>query len=41
VIGAEKFARLENGEQNIIYLSREIAEQLGVDEGDSLLLGGM
>ncbi len=41
VIGAGKFARLERGEQNIIYFSRGIAEQLKVKEGDKVKLGGI
>ncbi len=41
VIGEEKFARLENGETNIIYLSSAIAEQLKVAEHDVVKLGGI
>ncbi len=41
VIGEEKFARLENGEQNIIYFSSAIAEQLKVKEHDVVKIGGM
>lgn len=41
VIGAEKFARLENGENNIIYLSRATADELKVKEGDSVRIGGL
>ena len=40
-IGEKKFARLENGERNIIYLSQIIAEQLKVNEGDKIKVGGM
>ena len=40
-LGPEKFARLERGETNIIYLSRDIADQLKVNEGDTVRLGGM
>jgi cell division protein FtsX len=41
VIGAGKFARLENGEGNVIYLSTQMAEQLEVKEGDWLRIGGV
>lgn len=41
VIGVEKFARLENGETNIIYLSTESAKQLSVKEGDTVRIGGI
>jgi ABC-type antimicrobial peptide transport system permease subunit len=41
VIGTEKFGRLENGEQNIIYLSSAIADQLKVKEGDKVKIGGI
>ncbi len=41
VIGKKAFDRLENGEQNIIYFSRPIAEQLGVREGDTVQVGGL
>jgi hypothetical protein len=41
VIGADRFARLERGEQNVIYLSDATAQSLGVREGDSIRLGGI
>jgi hypothetical protein len=41
VIGPTKFARLENGEQNVIYLSNTAAHDLKVAEGDHLRLGGI
>jgi hypothetical protein len=41
VIGPDKFARLEKGERNIIYLSQIIAEQLKVNEGDKIKVGGI
>jgi hypothetical protein len=41
VIGPEKFARLERGERNIIYLSSAIADPLQVKEGDSVRVGGI
>jgi ABC-type antimicrobial peptide transport system permease subunit len=41
VIGAEKFARLENGEQKIVYLSSAIADQLKVKEGGKVRIGGI
>ena len=41
VIGEAKYARLENGEQNIIYMSDVIAGQLNVKEGQKVQLGGM
>jgi len=41
VIGAEKFARLEKGEQRIIYLSKQIADQLKVSERDTVNIGGI
>ena len=40
VIGPEKFARMEKGEQRIIYLSSAIADQLKVKEGQTVKLGG-
>jgi hypothetical protein len=40
-IGNEKFARLEHGERDIIYLSRTVAEQLKVHEGDKVRVGGL
>jgi ABC-type lipoprotein release transport system permease subunit len=41
VIGPEKFARLETGQQNIVYLSAPIARDLGVREGQHIRLGGI
>ena len=41
VIGKEKFARLENGEQKIIYLSQIIARELKVKESDVVKVGGV
>jgi hypothetical protein len=41
VIGANKFARLENGEMNIIYLANSVADSLRVHEGDTIKLGGI
>jgi hypothetical protein len=41
VIGPGKFARLEGGEQRIIYLSAPIAQELGVHEGQTIRLGGI
>jgi hypothetical protein len=41
VIGPRDFARLENGERDIIYFSRSIAERLAVQRGDFVKLGGM
>ncbi|CAN5614100.1 hypothetical protein BH10PLA1_BH10PLA1_02440 [soil metagenome] len=41
VIGAEKFARLESGERNIIYFSQTIADQLKVKEHDVVKVGGV
>src|SRR5207248_4721325 len=41
VIGPEKFARLERGEQHIVYLSRPIADTLQVREGDTVRAGGI
>ena len=41
VIGADKFARLERGEGDIIYLSRTTADELKVKEGDSVRIGGL
>ncbi len=40
-IGKEKFARLENGEEDIIYLSSDSAKQLGVKEGEKVRTGGI
>ncbi len=41
VIGPDKFQRLENGEQRIIYLSDPIAAELKVHEGDTVRMGGL
>jgi hypothetical protein len=41
VIGAAKFARLENGETKIIFLPDSIATQLVVHEGDRVRMGGI
>jgi hypothetical protein len=41
VIGPAKFARMENGETNIVYLPDPIASQLGVREGDRVRMGGI
>ena len=41
VIGPEKFAALERGETDIIYMSRQSAGQLQVEEGGTVRLGGM
>lgn len=41
VLGAEKYARLDKGERNIIFLSQTIAEQLKVREGEKIKLGGI
>ncbi len=41
VIGPEKFAALERGEADVVYLSRRSAGQLGVAEGGTVRLGGM
>ncbi len=42
IIGPEQFNRLENGETNIIYLSKVIAEQLGIaSTGQKVLVGGI
>lgn len=41
VIGAAQFARLENGETSIIYLAKGTSEELGVGEGQVVLVGGM
>lgn len=40
-IGTEKFARLENGEQDIVFLSTDTARQLEVKEGDKVRTGGI
>jgi hypothetical protein len=41
VLGQKQFARLERGEQNIIYISRNLADRLGVHENSILRLGGI
>src|SRR5439155_24431463 len=41
VIGPEKFARLERGERQIVYMSGSIAETLKVREGDTVRVGGI
>jgi ABC-type lipoprotein release transport system permease subunit len=41
VIGTEKFDRLESGATDIIYFSKETAEQLQVKEGDTVRSGGI
>jgi ABC-type lipoprotein release transport system permease subunit len=41
IIGEKQFARLENGEQHIIYLSDATAKDLAVHEGDTVRLGGI
>jgi hypothetical protein len=41
VVGDRKFERLEKGETNIVYLSRVIADQLAVKEGDEVRIGGI
>jgi hypothetical protein len=41
VIGPEKFARLEKGDQQVIYLSSDLATRLAVHEGDTVRLGGI
>lgn len=41
VLGTEAFARLENGERDMIYLSSSMAEQLKVKAGDKVRLGGI
>ncbi len=41
VIGPEKFARLEKGEGRIIYMSRLVAAQLEVKEGQKVRMGGI
>src|SRR5207249_4809964 len=40
VIGAEKFVRLENGEEKIVYLSNATAAALGASEGSTVRVGG-
>ena len=41
VIGKGKYARLDNGERDIIYFSQTVADQLKVKEGDRVKVGGM
>jgi hypothetical protein len=42
ILGDRAFKRLEDGETNIIYLSRIIAEQLGISQpGAKVLMGGI
>jgi hypothetical protein len=41
VIAADKFARLERGERDIIFLSGSMAGLLGAREGDTLRVGGV
>ncbi len=41
VIGPASFARLENGETNIIYLARGTADELRVHQGATVLIGGI
>ena len=41
VIGPERFARLETGESSVIYLAKPTSEELGVAEGDTILVGGI
>jgi len=41
VIGPEKWSRLEKGDQNIVYLSSAIADQLQVKENDTVRVGGI
>jgi hypothetical protein len=41
VIGPEKFARLEGGERDVIYLSASTAAELNVAEGGHVRLGGI
>ncbi len=41
VIGPKKFARLEGGEEKIVFLSKTIADELGVHEGDHVRIGGI
>jgi hypothetical protein len=40
-IDPEKFARLERGDSNVIYLSRELASRLRVNESDTIRVGGI
>jgi ABC-type lipoprotein release transport system permease subunit len=41
IVGSAQFARLENGERNLIYLSSATADSLGVKQGDRVRLGGI
>jgi len=41
VIGPEKYARLEKGERDIVYLPQTIADSLNVKEGDTIRAGGI
>jgi hypothetical protein len=41
VIGPDKYARLENGETDVVYLSTQMATSLGVKEGDSVRVAGV
>jgi hypothetical protein len=41
VIGKEKFAALERGDRDVIYLPQQAAKRLEVSEGDTVLLGGI
>jgi hypothetical protein len=41
VIGPARFARLETGEPNVIYLAKPTSEELGVAEGGTILIGGI
>jgi len=41
VIGSSKFARLEKGEQNIVYLASGLAKDLSVKEDDTIRIGGI
>lgn len=41
IVGPDAWARLENGEQRLIYLPRPIADQLGVAVGDVVAIGGI
>jgi ABC-type antimicrobial peptide transport system permease subunit len=41
VIGRAKYSRLENGEARIVFMSLDIASELGVSEGDTVKIGGI
>ncbi|MCS7034992.1 MAG: ABC transporter permease [Phycisphaerae bacterium] len=41
VIGPREFDRLEKGQQDVIFLSRPMAQQLAVSRGDRVRLGGI